>query len=134
MADTPRFQCTGKGSFFGDYVYRQVVDRRHFLVALNELVDWSALGAHLLDAYKGRGRRGRPPYDPVLTLKMLFIRYLYGVSERQVEELSTYHLAVKYFRTATARRRVVPRGTPTLRWSTRARARWWSRTGRAASG
>jgi IS5 family transposase len=97
MADTPRFQSTGKGSFFGDYVYRQVVDRRHFLVALNELVDWSALGAHLLDAYKGRGRRGRPRYDPVLTFKMLFISYLYGVSERQVEELSTYHLAVKYF-------------------------------------
>jgi hypothetical protein len=80
MADRPRVPSTGKGSFFGNYAYRQVVDRRHFLVARNAPVDGSARGAHLLDAYQGRGRRGRPPYDPVLTFTMLFIRYLYGLS------------------------------------------------------
>lgn len=97
MAKGPRFQSTGNGSFHGDYFYRQVVERGHFLVALQELIDWQGLGGHLLGSYQGRGLRGRPPYDPVLLLKMLFISYLYDVSERQVEELATYHLAVKCF-------------------------------------
>lgn len=97
MSDAPRFQSTGRGSFFGDFFYRQVVERRHFLVALQELFDWEALCAQLLDCYKGRGLRGRPPYEPVLIFKMLFVAYLYGISERQVEELATYHLAVKHF-------------------------------------
>jgi hypothetical protein len=35
MADRPRVQSTGKGSFLADCVYRQVVDRRHALVVLN---------------------------------------------------------------------------------------------------
>lgn len=97
MSDSPRFKPTGQGSALGDRLYERVVDPRHFLVALRKLLDWESFSEALLSYYKGEGRRGRPPYNPVLMLKMLFISYLYGVSERQVEELATYHLAVKYF-------------------------------------
>jgi len=97
MSKSPRLQSTGGGSFFGDYLYEQIIDRQHFLVALRELFDWESFSDDLLSYYRGKGRRGRPPYDPVLMLKMLFVSYLYGVSERRVEELATYHLAVKYF-------------------------------------
>jgi len=97
MSWFPRFRKTGKGSFFGDFVYDRVVKKDHFLVALQELFDWEALCGDLIKLYKGKGLRGRPPYKPELTFKMLFLSYLYDLSERQMEELATYHLAVKWF-------------------------------------
>jgi IS5 family transposase len=40
---------------------------------------------------------GRPPYEPAVILRMLLVSYLYDLSERQVEEMVTYHLPMKYF-------------------------------------
>lgn len=40
--ENQRFVETGKGSFFGDYLYDQVVPADHFLRKLNEL--WSGSG------------------------------------------------------------------------------------------
>jgi len=97
MSRIPRFHKTGKGSFFGDFVYDRVLKKDHFLVALQELFDWEGLCGDLIKLYKGKGLRGRPPYKPELTFKMLFLSYLYNVSERQMEQLATYHLAVKWF-------------------------------------
>jgi len=94
---TKRFKELGMGSFFGQYVYERVVPRDHFLVKLNELIQWDAFTDLLLSAYKGSAEIGRPPYSPVVILKMLVVAYLYGFSERQVEEAATYHLAIKEF-------------------------------------
>ncbi|MEA3408650.1 MAG: transposase [Chloroflexota bacterium] len=87
MSRKPHFQDTGKGSFFGDLVYDRIIPKDHFLMALNNLFEWGALSGRLLEAYRGEGTLGRPPYNPVQMFKMLFISYLYGVSERAVEEL-----------------------------------------------
>ena len=97
MTLRPRFQNTGKGSFFGNFVYERIVPKDHFLVALENLFDWGAISQKLIGAYRGRGIHGRPPYDPAQIFKMLFISYLYGVSEREVEQLVSYHLVVKWF-------------------------------------
>ena len=99
MARQRRFVNTGKGSFFGDLVYESYLKRHpnHFLVALNNLFDWNSYSERLLRLYKGKGREGRPPYDPVLMFKLLFICYLYNVSEREVERLADEHLMVKWF-------------------------------------
>jgi IS5 family transposase len=69
----------------------------HFLVQLERLIDWEAVSKQLLRMYKGRGRVGRPPYPPVLVFKMLFLAYLYNVSERAVEEMADVHLLAKWF-------------------------------------
>ena len=63
MARTPRFHDTGSSSFFGDMAYERVLSRykKHFLVILNDLIDWETIGKQLLPLYKGEGRRGRPP-------------------------------------------------------------------------
>jgi len=45
----------------------------------------------------GQGKVGRPPYAPVVLLKMLFISYLYDLSERQAEEAVSYNLVPKAF-------------------------------------
>ena len=61
-----RFHHTDKGSFFGDLVYDRIIPRDHFLVALEQLLDWDAISEKLIGAYEGEGVRGRAPYDPAL--------------------------------------------------------------------
>lgn len=99
MARRPRFHNTGSGSFFGDWAYEQVLHRyrKHFLVILNELIDWEAVSQELLPLYKGKGTRGRPPYEPKVLLKMLFLSYLYNISERSAEEFVDTNMLAKWF-------------------------------------
>jgi IS5 family transposase len=92
-----RFKELGMDSFFGHLVYERVVPRDHFLVKLKEVIDWESFTEVLLPAYKGLAEEGRPPYPPVVILKMLVIAYLYRFSERQVEEATNFNLAVKEF-------------------------------------
>lgn len=87
----------GMGSFFGEYVYSRIVPRDHFLVKLNQVIAWERFTEILLPAYKGLAEEGRPPYPPVVILKMLIIAFLYRFSERQVEEATNFHLAIKEF-------------------------------------
>ena len=76
MSRRPRFRETGKDSFFGNLVYGRVVEKDHFLVALKALFDWESLGGELIRLYQGKGIYGRPPWDPALVFKMLFVSYL----------------------------------------------------------
>lgn len=93
----PRFKNVGLGSFFGQYVYGRVVPRDHFLVKLAESIEWDAFVPMLLPAYEGLAQEGRPPYSPVVMLKILIIAYLYGLSERQTEEVVNFNMPVKEF-------------------------------------
>jgi IS5 family transposase len=92
-----RFQEGKRDSFFGDFVYEQVVPKDHFLVKLNEVVPWQRFTYKLVKYYRGKAKEGRPPYDPALLLKMLLVSYLYDISERQTEDVANLNLAVKYF-------------------------------------
>ncbi|MBE3143310.1 MAG: transposase [Planctomycetes bacterium] len=98
MSRQPQFKETGKRSLFG-YFYLPILERdpNHFLIALDNLFDWDSYSEKLLVLYKGKGIEGRPPYDPALILKMLFISYLYNISEREVERLADQHMLVKWF-------------------------------------
>jgi len=40
---------------------------------------------------------GRPSWDPVLLFKVVFLQFLYDLSDRQVEEQINLHLACKWF-------------------------------------
>ena len=92
-----RFKPNRSDSFFGEFVYEQVVPKDHFLVKLKEMVPWQRFTDKLVKYYKGKARLGRPPYDPVVVLKMLLLSYLYNVSERQVEDHCNFFLPAKYF-------------------------------------
>lgn len=92
-----RFIQTGTNTFYGEYVYDQVIPKDHFFRKLNELLDWPKYSQKMMRWYKGGGEYGRPPFDPVVLLKMLLIAYLYDLSERQVEEYVNYTLPAKYF-------------------------------------
>ena len=94
---TRRFRQTMKGSFFGDFVYDQVVPRDHFLIQLDRIIDWTPFTTMLVEYYKGKAERGEVPYDPVVILKMLFLTYLYNMSERQIEDYCNFYLPAKAF-------------------------------------
>jgi transposase, IS5 family len=93
----PRFKKLDLDSFFGDFVYSRVVPRDHFLVRLNQVIDWDAFVPLLLPAYPGQGEVGNAPYHPAALLKMLVLAYLYKLSERQTEEFVNLNLAAKEF-------------------------------------
>jgi len=76
--DGRHFKEIGLGSFFGAPIYEWLVPRDHFLVKLTEVIDWDAFIEILLPAYKGLAEEGRPPYPPVVILKMLVIARLFG--------------------------------------------------------
>ncbi|MBC7262723.1 MAG: transposase [Chloroflexi bacterium] len=61
------------------------------------MVPWEQFTAKLVQYYRGRAQEGRPPYDPVVVLKMLLVSYLYNISERDTEDLANFYLPVKYF-------------------------------------
>jgi IS5 family transposase len=92
-----RFKKHSNDSFFGRYLYEQVVPKEHFLVKLNEIIPWERFTYKLIKYYRERAKQGRPPYDPAVLLKMLLVSYLYNISERQTEEVANLNLAVKYF-------------------------------------
>jgi transposase, IS5 family len=95
--DNPRFADTRSSSFFGEFLYDQVVPQGHFLRQLNHLIDWERFTRRLLKLYKGGGMVGRPPFDPAMLLKMELIAYLYNLTERQVEVYINENLPAKYF-------------------------------------
>lgn len=92
-----RFVETGRASFFGDYLYEQVVPQGHFLRKLKKTINWDRFTRKLIKLYKGEGVVGRPPFDPALILKVEMIAYLYKLSERQVEMYINENLPAKFF-------------------------------------
>jgi len=92
-----RFVETGKNSFFGDYIYDQIVPQEHFLRKLKQIIPWEQITKKLIKLYKGGGMYGRPPFDPAQVLKIDIIVYLYNISERQAEIYVNDNLSVKYF-------------------------------------
>lgn len=91
------FKETGEDSIFGNLVYSRIIPENHFLVKLKEEIPWNDFLPQLLPYYKGEGDLGNRPYSPVMILKMLFLAYLYNLSERAVEEFVNFNLPAKYF-------------------------------------
>ena len=62
-------------------VYNSFIDQEHFLVKLDSLLDWHDLATPLTEIAKN-AHGGRPRYAPVLMLKMLFVSFLFNLSDR----------------------------------------------------
>ena len=92
-----RFKRLGNASFFGDLLYERAVPAGHFLRQLERVINWQVISERLIRLYVGQAEEGRPPYDPVVILKMLLLSYLYGLSERQTEAYVNDSLSAKYF-------------------------------------
>ena len=60
MTGQPRHCDTGMGSFYGMFLYEQIIPKDHFMRALKNLFDWDELGQGLISPYDGKGEQGRP--------------------------------------------------------------------------
>ncbi len=86
---------SANGSLLGNFIYDQLLHRRpHFLHDLSRAVNFAFVKEALKDFYVDWGR---DPWDPVLMFKMVFLQFLYDLSDREIEERATWDLAFKYF-------------------------------------
>lgn len=92
-----RFRPAGDNSFWGDSLYEMVVPPSHFLRRLRDLLDWEEMTQGLAECYRGGAEYGPIPYHPAVLVKMLFLSYLYDLSERQTEEFASDSMAARYF-------------------------------------
>ena len=87
---------SANGSFFGNFIYDRVLRRRpHFLPR-------SVPGRGLCLCQSGperllRGLGPGPLQEPVLMFKLVFLQFLYDLSDRQLEERATWDLMFKCF-------------------------------------
>ena len=82
-------------SFYGEYIYDRVIPKDHILKLLDQAVDLSFVNKLCQDAYVPD--LGRPAYEPEMMFKILFLQFLYDVSDRRIEEEVNLQLAFKWF-------------------------------------
>ena len=93
------FKRTGENLFCQDFVISSALAHTNqFLKKLDEQVDFEALWHEkLLKVYVGKGTLGAPAYKPEMVLKMLFLSYLFNVSEREIERVVNDSISMKVF-------------------------------------
>ncbi|MBI2850860.1 MAG: IS1182 family transposase [Chloroflexi bacterium] len=84
-----------QSSFYGSYLYDRIVPQDHLLRKINAVVDFSFVNDLVKDRYTPDF--GRPAEDPEFMLRLCLLQYIYGDSDRQVEENARINLAYKYF-------------------------------------
>lgn len=93
------FKKTGENLFCQDFLIEgALAHSNRFLKKLDNEVDFEALWHEkLLQTYKGGAELGQPPYRPEQVLKMLFLAYLFGTSEREIERIINDSISMKAF-------------------------------------
>src|SRR3989339_263916 len=93
------FKKTGENLFCQDFVIEgALAHSNQFLKKLDLEVNFDELwDEKLLKTYKGGAEIGQPPYRPAQVLKMLFLAYLFGTSEREIERIINDSISMKVF-------------------------------------
>lgn len=86
---------TAARSELDERVFAAVVPANHYLRQVAALVDFERFRPELTDAYSPN--LGRPAIDPVRMLKILFLRFHYRLSDRQVMERAKTDMAFRWF-------------------------------------
>jgi len=86
---------TKQNSFLGNYVYNAVVPKNHILRKIDEAIDFSFVYKLARDAYCREN--GRPGYSPVLMFKLVFLQFLYDLSDYEIEAELNDRLSFKMF-------------------------------------
>lgn len=92
-----RFKSNSTNSFFGNFLYDQILPKDNFLVIAKHEINWQKFTDICIRWYKRSDRGGRPPYDPSVICRMLFLSYLYNISERDTEIMANDSVSMKYF-------------------------------------
>ncbi len=88
--------CDSHQSEFEFVSIEELVPEDHLLRKINRHIDFSFIHEKVRPYYCEDN--GRPPIDPVILFKMIFIGYLYGIrSERQLEQEIRTNVAYRWF-------------------------------------
>ena len=87
-------QRSAQSSFFG-MIYDELIPADLVLRKLTAAVDLSCLSGLVSDCYCPDN--GRPSWDPLVLFKVVFLQFLYDLSDREIEEQVNLHLAGKWF-------------------------------------
>jgi len=85
---------SNQNSFFG-MIYKELIPADHLLRKLSAAVDFSFVSELVGDCYCPDN--GRPSWDPLVLFKVVFLQFLYDLSDREVEDQINLHLACKWF-------------------------------------
>ena len=85
---------SNQSSFFG-MIYDELIRADHLLRKLAAAVDLSFVSETVSDCYCSDN--GRPSWDPLVLFKVVFLQFLYDLSDREIEEQVNLHLACKWF-------------------------------------
>jgi len=91
---TMQGEHSSESSFFG-MIYDELVPADHLLRRLASAVDFGFVGELVSDCYCPDN--GRPSWDPLILFKVVFLQFLYDLSDREIEEQVNLHLACKWF-------------------------------------
>ena len=80
-------------SFYGNHINDRLIPKDHFLKLLDKAVDFSFVNELCRDAYTPDF--GRPAYEPEMMFKMIFLQFLYDVSDRRIEEEVNFNIGFK---------------------------------------
>jgi len=87
-------QHSSQSSFFG-MIYDELVPPEHLLCGIAATVDFDFVPELVRECYCPAN--GRPSWDPLVLFKVVFLQFLYGLSDREVEEQVNFHLVCKWF-------------------------------------
>lgn len=84
-----------QNSFFGNYVYDKIVSKDHILRKIQSTIDLSFVTELCRDAYCLDN--GRPGWSPLLMFKIVFLQFLYDLSDYVIEDELNDRLSFKMF-------------------------------------
>jgi IS5 family transposase len=84
-----------QNSFFGNYVYDKIVSKAHILRKIQSTIDLSFVTKLCQDAYCLDN--GRPGWSPLLMFKIVFLQFLYDLSDYVIEDELNDRLSFKMF-------------------------------------
>ena len=87
-------QHSNQSSFFG-MIYQELIPADHLLCKLAAAVGLSFVSETVSDCYCPDN--GRPSWDPLVLFKVVFLQFVYDLSDREIEEQVNLHLACKWF-------------------------------------
>jgi len=86
---------SNQNSFFGNYVYDKIVSKDHLLRKIQCSIDLSFVNELCRDAYCGDN--GRPGWSPLLMFKIVFLQFMYELSDYVIEDELNDRLSFKMF-------------------------------------
>jgi IS5 family transposase len=87
---------SNQNSFLGQFLYEQIIPENHFLKKLSKIVDFSFINELCSELYHFQGP-GQKPYSPEFLFKILFLSFLYNISDREIEEQINDRISFKWF-------------------------------------